>query len=224
MSIASEPIFQWLAQYAYEPNMVYLGIIGMMVASGFGFPMPEEVTIVSVGLMTYMGAHPEHFPPPYPGAPVINGYEAAVITFIAVWGADMMIFSLGRFFGRKLMRKEWFKKLIPESAGGKVTAWMHKYGVYAAFLFRFTPGLRFPAHVAMGMSPLPFWQFAVVDGFSAVISVPTQILLIYHYGEPILAAIQKFKYGIFAAIAIAVMILIGQRMVKKARSNNGQAV
>ena len=217
MSFAHEPIFQWLAQYAYQPHIVYLAVFGMMIASGFGLPIPEEITIVSVGLLTYMGGHPELFPPPFPGAPVVNGYEAAIVTFLSVAFADVMIFSLGRFFGRKLMRKDWFKEMFPETIMHKVDDWMKKYGVFAAFIFRFTPGLRFPAHLALGISKFPLWQFALIDGTAAMVSVPTQILLIHHYGEPILHAMQKFKYFIFAALGIFVTVLLIRRWLSHRR-------
>ena len=217
MSFANEPIFQWLAQYAYQPEVVYFGVFAMMIASGFGLPIPEEVTIVSVGIIAYMGAQPEHFPPPYPGAPVVNGYEVAAITMFSVVFADLLVFSIGRFFGRKLMRYSWFKRLFSDAVMAKVNEFMKKYGIYAAFIFRFTPGLRFPAHVAMGMTNFSMWQFAVVDGLAAMISVPTQILLIYHYGEPILGAMQKFKYVIFGALAVLIVALILRKLLTRLR-------
>ncbi len=74
MDFAAQPFFQWISQYAYEPTMVYCAIFVMMMASGFGLPLPEEVYIVSVGILAYMGAHPDLFPPPFVGAPVVNGY------------------------------------------------------------------------------------------------------------------------------------------------------
>lgn len=217
MSFANEPIFQWLAQYAYQPEVVYFGVFAMMIASGFGLPIPEEVTIVSVGIIAYMGAQPEHFPPPYPGAPVVNGYEVAAITMLSVVFADLLVFSIGRFFGRKLMRYSWFKRLFSDAVMAKVNEFMKKYGIYAAFIFRFTPGLRFPAHIAMGMTNFSMWQFAIVDGLAALISVPTQILLIYHYGEPILGAMQKFKYVIFGALAVLIVVLIVRKLVMRLR-------
>ena len=65
MDFAQEPIFQWMSQFAYEPTMVYVGLVGMMLLSSVGFPLPEEVTLVSVGVLAFMGANPEHFPPPF---------------------------------------------------------------------------------------------------------------------------------------------------------------
>jgi membrane protein DedA with SNARE-associated domain len=210
MNIAAEPIFQFLAQYAYEPHFVYLGIVGMMIASGFGVPVPEELTIVSVGILTYMGANPDMFPPPFPGAPVVNGYEAAAVTLFAVVFADFLVFGIGRFAGRKIIQKPMFRKVFNENVMGRINGFLKKYGVFAAFMFRFTPGIRFPAHVMLGMSNFPAWQFGIVDGMAAIISVPTQILLIYHFGEPILSTMAKFKFYFLLAL-VGLILFVGVR-------------
>lgn len=206
MNFADEPIFQFLSQYAYQPNLVYLGVFLIMIASGFGFPVPEEVTIVSVGILTYMGAHPDLFPPPEVGAPVVNGYEAAAVTLLSVVFADFLVFYIGRLGGRKIIQRPMFQKIFNANVMARINQFLDKYGVFAAFMFRFTPGIRFPAHVMMGMSNFPVWQFGIVDAFAAMISVPTQILLIYHFGEPILAVMAKFKLYLFSALAIGLFV------------------
>jgi membrane protein DedA with SNARE-associated domain len=213
MNFQHEPVFQWLASYAYEPQMVYMAIIGFMIASGFGLPIPEEVTIVSAGILAYMGAHPELFPPPYPGAPVVHGYETAVVTLCAVIFADLLVFNIGRRFGRKIMGMPRFHRYFAPERTKLINSWVKKYGVYAAFIFRFTPGIRFPAHVFLGMSELASWRFLLVDGIAALISVPTQILLIYHFGEPILSSIQKFKLWIIAVIGAVILIFILRKFI-----------
>jgi membrane protein DedA with SNARE-associated domain len=214
MNLPHEPLFQWLSQYAYQPHIVYLAVFGVMVASGFGFPVPEEVTIVSVGLLTYIGANPDLFPPPFNGAPVVHGYEAAAVTLIAVLFADCLVFSLGRLFGRKILDFPRFQRIFTEDRLNQINGWVKKYGVYAVFIFRFTPGIRFPAHVILGMSRLQAWQFALVDGLAAMISVPTQILLIYHFGEPILHLLHQFKTWILWAIIAAAIFFILKNYIR----------
>lgn len=199
---------------------VYSAIFVMMLASGFGLPIPEEVYIVSVGILAYMGANPQHFPPPYPGAPVVNGYEAAAVTLVAVMFADFLVFMIGRIFGRKIISRPRFKKIFTEEIMNRINAWVKKYGIMAAFLFRFTPGVRFPAHIALGMLNFSAWQFVLVDGLAAVISVPTQILLIYHFGEPILTAMHKFKIIFIGIIAAIVLLwLLRKLFFKQLRSS-----
>lgn len=206
MSFAQEPIFQWLSQFAYQPTMVYFGVIGMMFASSFGFPLPEEVTILSVGVLAYMGANPEHFPPPYAGAPVVNGIHAALITTFAVIAGDFLVFFIGRLGGRKLVTQTSFRYLFTEKVMSRINGFVSKFGLFAVFIFRFTPGIRFPAHVILGMSEIPVWKFLVVDSFAALISVPTQILLVAHYGEDILIALHRFKIWFFSILVLLLVL------------------
>lgn len=212
MEMQQEWIYQFLQTYAYQPHFVYLLVFGMMVASGFGFPLPEEVTIVSVGILAYMGAHPEDFPPPYPGAQPVRGYEVAFVTFFSVAFADVLVFCLGRKFGRPLLQRPRIREMFGEKVLNRINSWMAKYGVYTAFIFRFTPGLRFPAHLALGASQFPLWQFALIDGVAAGISVPTQILLIYHYGEEILYLFREFKLMVLTAAGLIILYMIGKKI------------
>ena len=218
MHFGQEPIFQWLAQYAYEPSMVYMAVFAMMIASGFGFPLPEEVTIISVGILTYMGANPQLFPPPFVGAPVVDGYEAAIFVSLAVLIADNLVYWLGRGFGRKIRKMERFQNFFNGPINEKINNFIKKYGSYAAFIFRFTPGIRFPAHLFLGMSKFSPWAFILIDGLAILISVPTQILLVYHFGEPILATLYKFKVYVGIGLLILAMYFLINKLLKKIRA------
>jgi membrane protein DedA with SNARE-associated domain len=214
MNFTQDPAFLWLAQYAYQPQLVYLLVVAMMMASGFGFPLPEEVTIMSVGFLAFMGANPDLFPPPYPGAPVVNAYEAAAITTAAVLFADTLVFTIGRVFGRKIIKGKFFKRIFNEKVMDRIQRFVKKYGIYATFIFRFTPGIRFPAHIFLGMSNMPLWKFLSVDLVAALLSVPTQVLLLYFYGEDILSLIYRFKI----VLAILGLVILSVFIIKKIHS------
>lgn len=215
MEFANEPIFQWISQFAYQPGTVYAALIGMMMLSAVGFPLPEEVTLISVGILAFMGAHPQHFPPPFEGAPVVSVHMAASIALVAVIFADTIIYFLGRVFGRKLLYHPRVHKFIPENMMKRVEEWTHKYGAYACGLFRFTPGIRFPGHLACGMLRFPAWKFVVIDGVAALISVPTQIYLLAHYGEPILTKLKQFKIVVLSALALLIIYFLFKKMREK---------
>lgn len=193
--------------------MVYMAIFGMMLLSGFGLPVPEEVYVVSAGILAYMGANPELFPPPFPNAPVVNGYEVAAVTLFSVIFADFLVFSIGRSFGRKIIARPRFQKIFTEAVMNRINGWLKKYGILAAFIFRFTPGVRFPAHILLGMASFSAWQFLLVDALAGLISVPTQILLIYHFGEPILHAMHKFKLAIAALLLAALIVYLIRQLL-----------
>lgn len=218
MEFANEPIFQWMSQFAYQPGTVYIALVGMMLLSAIGLPLPEEMTLISVGVLAFMGANPQHFPPPFPGAPVVNVHTAAAVAFFAVFFSDFLIYTIGRVFGRKLLYHPRVHKMFPPHLMKRVEEWTHKYGTYACGIFRFTPGIRFPGHLACGMLHFPVWKFLLIDGIAALISVPTQIYLLAHYGEPILMKLRQFKLVVFAVIAILLIYFLFKKIREKMKA------
>jgi hypothetical protein len=55
----------------------------------------------------------------------------------------------------------------------------------------------------------------IVDGFAVLISVPTQILLIYYYGEPILQAMYQVKGYLFGGIGLVVVALFAHKLSQR---------
>lgn len=202
----------FFSQYAYEPNLVYMFIVVFMTASSFGLPIPEEMTLVSAGLVAYMARHPDLFPPPYPGAEGVNLFVLTALCFFAVLGSDVLIYTLGRVFGKKLIRTELFNKTVGEKRFGKINKIFQKYSYWACGLFRFTPGVRFPGHMTCGLMGIPLWKFIMVDGLAALVSVPTQVLLVAFYGEIILAKIKEFKFILLIIIAAVICIWLIKKL------------
>jgi membrane protein DedA with SNARE-associated domain len=179
-----------LAPYAYEPNWIYFFLIVMMLLS------------------SYMGANPDKYPPPFPGAPFVHPTTAAIVAFFAVFCSDFLIYGIGRFFGSRVFEWGPVKRVISSEGRHKIEMWTQKYGSLACGIFRFTPGIRFPGHLACGMVKFPVWKFALVDGIAALISVPTQILILAHYGEDILGMLRKFKFVVLGLCVIGIVVYI----------------
>ena len=215
----SKDTLMCLTPYVYEPTWVYAFICIMMILSSIGLPIPEEATLVSVGILAYMGRHPEIYPPKYLGAKPVDPQTAALVSFFAVFLADFFVYGMGRLFGRKLFEWKPIRKVLSEENRIRIEEWTQKYGAYACGIFRFTPGLRFPGHMACGMLKFPAWKFALIDGTAAMISVPTQILLLAHYGESILKFLRTFKIGLLILLLSVGIYLL----VKKLRSRKAAA-
>lgn len=212
-----EQIISFFSQYAYEPYKVYGIITFLMVLSSFGLPVPEEVTLLSAGLVAYMAKHPGEYPPPFEGAIGVETFNIALVAFLAVFLSDFLVFSLGKFFGPKIFASKIMSKLKPESKQ-KIFKWTKKYGAFAGGIFRFTPGLRFPGHLACGMLGTKTWKFMAVDGTAALISVPTQVYLISAYGREIFSTIKEFKIWFFSFLAIVVVIWLIRKLWFKLRA------
>jgi membrane protein DedA with SNARE-associated domain len=188
-----EEITTFLTAYAYDPPIVFGFVILMMTASSFGLPIPEEVTLIAAGVVAHISLHPEIYPPPAPGMVPVNAHVLAAVCFFAVFLTDLLVFFMGRaapvWFGGNV----YLKKFMGSRAYQAATKFLRERGQLAPGLFRFTPGIRFPGHFACGAAGIPIHKFVLVDGIAALLSVPTQVLLVAYYGQQILSVFKNVK-------------------------------
>ncbi len=203
-----EYIINFFHSYAYQPTMVYIAVVLLMLGSSFGLPLPEELTLLTSGFMAFIGLHPDLFPPPSPDAPVVNVHVLAVVSFFAVFGSDFIVYSIGRTFGSRFLESRFMSRFLNEKRRKQIERWTTKYGHWAAGIFRFMPGVRFPGHVACGAVGIKAWKFMAVDGSAAAVSVPTQIYLVAFYGKEIIAVLQPVKFVAFGVAFVFVVYLV----------------
>lgn len=207
-------IVQWLSSFAYHPFELYGLIVVFMLMSGFGLPIPEEICLVSSGLIAYAGSRPDLYPAPYPGASVVNPYVLAAVCFLAVFGSDLVVFALGRKFGQRIAKSKRFGKYVDPRQNPKLGTLRQKYGVWACAIFRFTPGIRFPGHLSCGIMRIPYWKFILIDGGAALFTVPTQVILISIYGDKMLGHLKQFKIVLFSILIVGGLCYLTYRFGK----------
>ncbi len=205
----------FFAQYAYQPMYVYGFIVAFMVASGFGLPIPEELTLMSAGLVAYMANNPDKYPPPYPGMEGVDTIVLCIVCFSAVVFSDTLVYLIGKYFGGSLIKTRFLKKHVEGEGFKRINSWFQKYGGWACGIFRFTPGIRFPGHLSCGLLGIPLWKFLAIDALVAFISVPTQVYIVAKYGHLIIDRLAEFKMTVVAIAAGLFLIWLIRKVYKK---------
>ena len=201
-------IFNFLLAYSTEPVLVYAATALLMTAGSFGFPISEEIVIISVGLIAYIGSHPELYPPAEHTHAVVNIPTAAVVCFLSVFLSDFLVFCLGRFSRKTIQNHKYFNKFISQKKMEKVSKWVDRYGYFYPALFRFTPGLRFPGHFLCGLFKIPFSQFIITDGVTALLTVPTQVILIGIFGHMMTDYLKEIALGLALIVSLTILVFI----------------
>lgn len=202
-------IMQFFAQYAYSPLFIYTVVCIIMFMSSFGLPLPEEVTILALGLIVYMGQNPSLYPPPAGSeGNALNLTTAMIVCFLAILVSDFVVYYIGRKFGDSPWLKKTFKKYLGEESLEKSKKMIHEHRYIVPAIFRFTPGVRFPGHLSCGMMGITPAVFLLTDGLAALLSVPTQIYLFATYGEVILSTIREVKMYLLIGGVIALIIYL----------------
>ena len=180
----------------YGPTPYFL-IFGILLACGLGLPIPEDITLFAAGLAAYYG--------------LTSLWLVILVAYMGVIVGDSLIFYLGATYGRKLTKKWFFGKLLPEERLTIVRSEFNKKGNRLIFIARFMPGLRAPMYFSAGTLHLPFRVFLFYDGLAAFISVPTIIGAVYYFGDEldhVVRVIQKVEHSIVFVI-ITVVLAIG---------------
>ena len=174
-------IEQWLSQYA--PNAPYLVIFGILLATGFGLPMPEDIPLIIAGyLCGQTSGHPELWIM-LPGC------------MIAIVGSDLVLYALGRKFGRSIHRHPILKRIVGTRNLARAKMLFKRHDAKFVFFARFLPGVRAPAFFTSGMYKMPLRRFLLWDGAAACLSAPWAILLGYYFHEEVEYAREALSQG-----------------------------
>ena len=187
----------------------YFVILAMLLACGFGIPMPEDIILITGGILS---SHD-----------ITNYWGVVGVGMIGVIGGDGTVFMLGRRYGVKIREHAFFRRLLGEKRDHQVRGIIHKYGDKVVFMARFMPGLRTPIFFTCGSYHLSPVKFVALDGFAALISVPLWIYVGYLFGrnmDELEVKIRQFQFGIYIVLAVVVLAFVSATLFKKRALKN----
>jgi membrane protein DedA with SNARE-associated domain len=175
----------------------YLGIFLGLVATGVGFPMPEELPVVIGGVLA--GSHPD-----------IYWFIMLPVCIAGVIVGDAFLYAIGRFWGPRLLEIGWIKRRVfPPDRLAKIERNFHEYGVKLLLFARLTPGVRAPIFFTAGLTKLPVTRFLLADGIYAVPGVSFLFFLGWWFTDSMIDFVEgpvKQVKSIIAIVVIAAVI------------------
>lgn len=182
------------------PYMPYVVVLGLLLLSGFGLPIPEDIPLILAGYLSYHGS--------------ADPWVLFPLTFLAVVGADLMVFWLGRRYGHHVPKLPLMRRFLTEKRLAKTERLLHEHGGKFMFAARFLPGLRAPAIFTAGNFKLPYWKFLLYDGGAALLSVPLILGLAYYFAEHLEQVRVWIANGEKGVIGVIVLAALGFVTVK----------
>lgn len=176
----------------------YTAVFVVLLVSGFGVPIPEDISLVAGGIIAGLG--------------YVDVRVMVAIGLAGVLIGDSTMFLIGRHLGERALRLRWIAHVLTPRRYALVQQQFARYGSRLMFVARFLPGLRSAVFLTAGMTRrVSFVRFLLLDGFAALISVPVWIALGYYGAENhdwLLAWIKRGQGGI-AIAAVAVVAVTG---------------
>jgi membrane protein DedA with SNARE-associated domain len=179
----------------------YLLVFSLLIACGFGFPMPEDVILFASGMLAYYEA--------------VEVWVIILVCFTGVMLGDCSVFTIGSLYGRRLRKTAFVKRILPPRRMRIVRRKLHDQGSKVIFAARFMPGLRTPVFFTAGTLHLPFRVFIFFDGLAALISVPTIIYAVYFFGDQVdhvIRVIKRIQFGVIGTIVMITGVVVLKTM------------
>mgnify|MGYP003303698343 CR=1 FL=1 len=188
--------------------LCYVIVCGLLLASGLGLPMPEDIPLLAGGILCHHG-HASLIP-------------MIILTFLFVLGADLMIFFLGRRYGHHVPRLPLLRYYLTEKRMVKAEGYFQRHGGKTLIAARFLPAVRAAVWFTAGACKISFWKMLLCDGIAALLSVPTLVLLGFFGADQFEKARQWAGIGQFA-IVLCIVVIIGAilvfRMMRRKRKS-----
>lgn len=188
----------------YYGPIPYLAIFFILLICGLGVPIPEDVTLIAGGILTYYG--------------ICDVWIMIGVGLLGVMIGDSFVFFLGAKYGRRLSKKRPFRYFIDESKIDGIRKRLQNHGGKLLFSARFMPGFRSTIFFVSGMIHIPYRKLLIFDGGAALLSVPAIIYSVYYFGdflEQVIRFIKKVEGGILGVIILGAAILIANHFRKK---------
>lgn len=180
----------WLEQLA--TNAPYIVLIAVLLASGFGLPIPEDLPLLIGG---YLAGHDYAEPLPL-----------FLMCFTAIMLADASLFWLGRTCGHHVPRLPLINRFLTDDRVANTERLLERHGGKFIFVGRFIPGIRAPAMFGAGALKVPYWKFALFDGGAAILTAPLVFFLGYYFAGEIEMVRSWIFEGQMILVAIAVVV------------------
>lgn len=177
----------------------HLGLFTVLIAAGFGLPLPEDIPLIVAGLIVR-----------HTHGPDVQALLLMMLTGVAgVMIGDSCLFFLGRRYGAGVVEKRWFRKIAKPWLLEKARDKFEHHGAKILFVARFMPGIRAVMFLTAGVFRVPYWKLLAFDGSAALFSVPAWIWAGWYFSEKIRVVFDSARIGSIVLGAILILGLIG---------------
>jgi membrane protein DedA with SNARE-associated domain len=177
-------------------------LFAVVLIESFGIPLPGETALIAFGVLASQGH-----------------YSIVSVIVIAAAGAivgdNLGYWLIGRDGGRALFRRWRWLNQYSDRVLPRAEALMARHGGKTVFFGRFVSILRYTVAWVAGLSRMRWWRFLFWNAAGGIAWATAVGLTSYYAGQAAADAIAR--YGLYAAAAVVVAVIVGWLGVRFAR-------
>jgi membrane protein DedA with SNARE-associated domain len=184
-------------------TLAYSLVFSFLIACGLGFPLPEDVALVTGGYLSFVGA--------------VNLWLMLFFALGGILGGDLLVYAAGRRYGQALAHTHWLHRYLTDEKRHRVEGYFSRYGQGLVFVARFLPGLRVVTYFSAGAAPMGLGRFLLFDAIAACISAPIWIFAgrrLGHHLQRVLEWVARAHWilmGVAGVIGLVIFFVLLRR-------------
>jgi membrane protein DedA with SNARE-associated domain len=184
-------MFQHFDEYGY------LGVFLALLASGLGVPIPEELPVITAGIMVGHEDTP------------LRWYYMLPVVIAGVVIGDGFLYCIGRFWGRRLLEWKWVQRRLPPEKREQIEKNFHDRGIMVLLGARLLPGIRTPIFIMAGMLRVPLSRFLLADALYAIPGVNLLFWLAYMLTDQVVEVYKRVEQYRQLAVVVILSVVAG---------------
>jgi membrane protein DedA with SNARE-associated domain len=188
-------------------DFTYPGVFLILLATGLGVPIPEELPIAIAAMMVRWE--------------VMHWFGALLSCLAGVLAGDILLYWVGRHFGRRILQWSTVRRILTPAREARVMDAYHRHGLKFVVLARLVMGLRAAAFLTAGLVRLPFPRFLLVDLAAVLVSVPLSFGVAYAVADSVAVALARVRELQLWVAGLALLVAAGWLIVRRRRRRRG---
>lgn len=195
-------MFEALLEFFQNTSLSLWGPFIVLLLCGLGLPLPEDVVLITAGVLAEMDGRTVMF--------------TTLLMYVGVVGGDSMIFLAGKYLGARLLSARWFRRMFSPRKLARVSKLSRAtaHGCFSSDASCQDCACR--SFFTAGSVRVSFLKFLALDGLAALISVPVFVWLGHFLWAKFKGDIEAMhhalartqSYSLWATIGIALVVLL----------------
>ena len=199
-----------LTQFLEE--FTYAGIFIALFLAGLGVPLPEEVPVLTAGVL----AHEQ----------VVRWWLALPVCVLGVLSGDTVLYWVGRHWGERVLAWRPVRRVLSREREETLKESYRRHGVKIVFTARHMMGLRAAAFLTAGIARVPFPRFLAADFAASMLGVPLSFGLAFFFTdqlERIMTDVRRVERWAILVLFGALAVFIAVRAWRRGMAVERQA-
>jgi membrane protein DedA with SNARE-associated domain len=184
-------------------EFTYLGVFLVLFAAGIGAPIPEEVPVLTSGVLAHEG--------------VVRWWLMLPVCLVGVLAGDVTLYWVGHHWGERVLAWRLVRYVLSPQREEALKNAYHRHGVKIVFTARHVMGLRAAAFLTAGIAQIPFGRFLAADAAAAMVGVPLSFGMAFFFTDQLEQIRQDVHRVERWVIMLALVVLAGWIAVRSYR-------